>query len=52
MRSTGEVMGLDTTSTAFAKSQLGAGTKLPQAGTVFVSVRDDDKCRHTQAKYL
>jgi len=38
MRSTGEVMGLDTDyGVAFAKSQLGGGTKVPQSGTVFVS---------------
>jgi len=44
MRSTGEVMGLDRDfAIAFAKSQLGSGTALPTAGTVFVSVRDDDK---------
>jgi carbamoyl-phosphate synthase large subunit len=46
MRSTGEVMGLDRSfATAFAKSQLGAGTIVPTQGTVFVSVRDDDKPR-------
>jgi carbamoyl-phosphate synthase large subunit len=44
MKSTGEVMGLDTDySTAFAKSQLGAGSKVPREGTAFISVRDDDK---------
>ena len=44
MRSTGEVMGLDASfERAFAKSQLGAGVKLPQAGTVFLSVREGDK---------
>jgi len=44
MRSTGEVMGIDTDyATAFAKSQLGAGANLPTSGTVFVSVRDADK---------
>jgi carbamoyl-phosphate synthase large subunit len=44
MKSTGEVMGIDSTfATAFAKSQLGAGTVLPQGGTVFVSVKDSDK---------
>jgi carbamoyl-phosphate synthase large subunit len=44
MKSTGEVMGLDTSfERAFAKSQLGAGVKLPQAGTAFVSVKDADK---------
>ena len=46
MRSTGEVIGLDTDfALAFAKSQLGAGVELPRSGTVFVSVRDDDKPR-------
>ena len=44
MKSTGEVMGLDRDfAAAFVKSQLGAGTELPAAGTVFVSVRDRDK---------
>ncbi|HVO14419.1 MAG TPA: carbamoyl-phosphate synthase large subunit, partial [Alphaproteobacteria bacterium] len=44
MKSTGEVMGLDGDfGRAFAKSQLAAGVRLPQAGTVFVSVRDHDK---------
>jgi carbamoyl-phosphate synthase large subunit len=46
MRSTGEVMGLDQNfEAAFIKSQLGAGTRLPMAGSVFVSVKDMDK-RH------
>ena len=46
MRSTGEVMGLhDEFSMAFAKSQLGAGVKLPTSGTVFVSVKERDKER-------
>ena len=44
MRSTGEVMGIDRDyAIAFAKSQLGAGNKLPLEGAVFVSVRDADK---------
>ncbi len=44
MKSTGEVMGLDATfDRAFAKSQLGAGVRLPDSGTVFLSVRDADK---------
>jgi carbamoyl-phosphate synthase large subunit len=44
MKSTGEVMGLDRDfALAFAKSQLGANVDLPRAGTVFVSVRDEDK---------
>ncbi|MEN5081246.1 carbamoyl-phosphate synthase large subunit [Bosea sp. TWI1241] len=46
MRSTGEVIGLDRSfSMAFAKSQLGAGSKVPVKGAVFVSVRDEDKPR-------
>jgi len=44
MRSTGEVMGLDADfGRAFAKSQLGAGSKVPVDGVVFVSVKDPDK---------
>ena len=44
MKSTGEVMGLDSSfERAFAKSQLGAGVKLPMEGCVFLSVRDSDK---------
>ena len=44
MKSTGEVMGIDTDfGRAFAKSQLGAGTDLPLSGTVFISVKDEDK---------
>ncbi len=44
MKSTGEVMGLDHSfERAFAKSQLGAGVKLPMDGAVFLSVRDSDK---------
>ncbi|MBJ6123107.1 carbamoyl-phosphate synthase large subunit [Sphingomonas mollis] len=44
MRSTGEVMGIAADfTTAFAKSQLGAGTILPTEGAVFVSVKDGDK---------
>jgi carbamoyl-phosphate synthase large subunit len=46
MRSTGEVMGLDKDfPIAFAKSQLGAGVKVPTDGTAFVSVKEDDKPR-------
>jgi carbamoyl-phosphate synthase large subunit len=46
MRSTGEVMGLDTNfATAFAKSQIGSGTVLPIEGTAFISVRNDDKSK-------
>ena len=44
MKSTGEVMGLDASfERAFLKAQLGAGVKLPERGTVFISVRDSDK---------
>ncbi len=44
MRSTGEVMGLSNSfESAFAKSQLGSGTRVPTQGTAFVSVRDADK---------
>jgi carbamoyl-phosphate synthase large subunit len=46
MKSTGEVMGIDRDyNIAFAKSQIGGGTRLPKEGTVFVSVRDADKPR-------
>ena len=44
MKSTGEVMGIDRDfPTAFLKAQLGAGTKLPEGGLLFVSVKDSDK---------
>jgi carbamoyl-phosphate synthase large subunit len=44
MKSTGEVIGLDTNyALAFAKSQIGSGSKVPREGVVFISVRDDDK---------
>ena len=44
MKSTGEVMGLDRSfGAAYAKSQLGVGNRLPEAGAVFISVRDRDK---------
>jgi carbamoyl-phosphate synthase large subunit len=44
MKSTGEVMGIDTNfDIAFAKSQLGGGVSLPDSGTVFISVKDSDK---------
>ena len=46
MKSTGEVMGAGKTfGEAFVKSQLGAGTKLPRSGKVFVSVKQNDKPR-------
>jgi carbamoyl-phosphate synthase large subunit len=44
MRSTGEVMGIDTTfGRAFFKAELAAGTLLPTSGTVFLSLADGDK---------
>ncbi|WP_045222731.1 carbamoyl-phosphate synthase large subunit [Desulfonatronum thioautotrophicum] len=44
MRSTGEVMGIDESfGLAFMKSQLAAGQRLPESGTVFISVNDADK---------
>ena len=44
MKSTGEVMGIDKTfAMAFAKAELAASSNLPDAGLVFISVRDDDK---------
>ena len=44
MRSTGEVMGLDTDyAMAYAKAQLGSGNILPKEGKVFISVKDSDK---------
>ncbi len=47
MRSTGEVMGWDRTfPRAFLKAQLGAGTALPEGGTVFLSIRNEDKGAH------
>jgi len=46
MRSTGEVMGLDANlGIAYAKSQMAAGSPLPTAGKVFISVSDADKPR-------
>ncbi|MBW1704829.1 MAG: carbamoyl-phosphate synthase large subunit [Deltaproteobacteria bacterium] len=44
MKSTGEVMGIgDSFGLAFAKSQIAAGQDLPLSGTVFISVKDEDK---------
>ena len=44
MRSTGEVMGIDASfGIAFAKSQLGASSPLPESGKIFISVTDRDK---------
>lgn len=44
MRSTGEVMGIDSDfGRAYAKAEMGAGEHLPLSGTVFVSMNDRDK---------
>ncbi|MBW4560205.1 MAG: carbamoyl-phosphate synthase large subunit [Mojavia pulchra JT2-VF2] len=44
MRSTGEVMGIDSDfGRAYAKAEIGAGERLPLSGTVFVSMNDRDK---------
>jgi len=44
MRSTGEVMGIDSSfGRAFYKAELASGTVLPSTGTVFLSLADDDK---------
>ncbi|OUL17947.1 carbamoyl-phosphate synthase large subunit [Nostoc sp. 106C] len=44
MRSTGEVMGIDSDfGRAYAKAEIGAGERLPLSGTVFVSMSDRDK---------
>ena len=44
MKSTGEVMGIDTDfGRAYAKGQMGARNALPAAGTIFISVQDRDK---------
>ena len=46
MKSTGEVMGVGKTfGEAFVKSQLGAGTRLPTSGKVFLTVKNADKAR-------
>ena len=44
MKSTGEVMGIDKDlKAAFAKAQIAAGNTLPNSGTAFISVKNDDK---------
>ena len=44
MKSTGEVMGIDSTfGVAYAKSQIAAGQRLPIRGNVFISVKNQDK---------
>jgi carbamoyl-phosphate synthase large subunit len=46
MKSTGEVMGVGRTfGEAFVKSQIAAGVRLPESGTVFISVKNEDKNR-------
>ena len=46
MKSTGEVMGVGKTfGEAFVKSQIGAGTRLPTSGKVFLTVKNSDKPR-------
>ncbi|RLB29531.1 MAG: carbamoyl phosphate synthase large subunit, partial [Deltaproteobacteria bacterium] len=53
MKSTGEVMGIDWTfGRAFAKSQLAAGQRLPVSGTVFISVKDEDKMGILKTAFL
>jgi carbamoyl-phosphate synthase large subunit len=50
MRSTGEVMGIDRSfGLAFAKSQIAAGDRLPETGTVFFSLADRDKAAGIRA---
>ncbi len=44
MKSTGEVMGIDSTlGRAYYKAMLAAGTPLPTSGAVYITVRDEDK---------
>jgi carbamoyl-phosphate synthase large subunit len=44
MKSTGEVMGISNDfAVAYLKAELGAGERLPNGGTLFVSVKDGDK---------
>ena len=50
MRSTGEVMGIDTNfGAAFLKSQLAGGVTLPTEGVCFISVKDSDKANAIMA---
>jgi carbamoyl-phosphate synthase large subunit len=50
MRSTGEVMGVDRTfGLAFGKAQVAAGERLPETGTVFLSLADRDKVAGLEA---
>ncbi|MFA4913707.1 MAG: carbamoyl-phosphate synthase large subunit [Burkholderiaceae bacterium] len=46
MKSTGEVMGVgESFGEAFVKSQMAASVRLPESGTAFISVKDQDKVR-------
>lgn len=50
MKSTGEVMGIDTDQgMAFAKAQAAAGSPLPESGTVLVTVNDRTKAKILEA---
>ncbi|HEY8431060.1 MAG TPA: carbamoyl-phosphate synthase large subunit, partial [Sandaracinaceae bacterium] len=52
MRSTGEVMGVaESFPTAFLKAQLATGSRLPDEGRVFLSVRDEDKQAASELAY-
>ncbi len=49
MKSTGEVMGIaGDFPTAFGKAQAAAGVRLPESGSVFITVTDTDKAAATQ----
>jgi carbamoyl-phosphate synthase large subunit len=49
MKSTGEVMGIaEDFPTAFGKAQAAAGVRLPESGSVFITVTDTDKAAATQ----
>ncbi len=53
MKSTGEVMGIDESfGLAFAKAQLAAGQRLPLSGTVFISLKDEDKMNLLNTAFL
>jgi carbamoyl-phosphate synthase large subunit len=52
MKSTGEVMGVGRTfGEAFVKSQIGAGTRLPTEGRVFMTVKNGDKPRAVEVAH-
>lgn len=53
MKSTGEVMGIDHSfELAYAKSQIAAGQRLPLSGTVFISVKDEDKMSMLETAFI